>query len=210
MHAPVYRSRLRGLVPMIAKHLRPGDRLLDVGCGSGLLAAALAEHRPDVTVHGVETNVRPDAAVEVTAYDGRTLPFPDGAFDAVLVADVLHHDPNPVAVLAECRRVTRRLVIVKDHKPDGPFWSLPYRRVCLMDWAANRQYGIPCRYEYPTLDGWHERFAQAGLGVSSERTRLQLYPPPYRWFFTPRLQYLAVLAADGIEPVLADGVSVGP
>ncbi len=152
---------------------------------------------PGLEVAGLERAVRDGAAIEVAAYDGVSFPFADDTFDVVIVADVVHHDPEPLRVLRECRRVAKRLGILKDHKVDGPAITLPYRRICLMDWAANVQYGIPCLYDYPTRDRWHQRFADVGAKVVDEHKKLQLYPPPYRWFFTPRLQYLAVLdAAD--------------
>lgn len=195
MHAPVYRSRLAGLVGVITPELRATDRVLDVGCGNGQLGRALRDALPGVVVAGLERAVRDGAAIEVTAYDGITFPFEDNAFDVVIVADVVHHDPEPLRVLRECRRVAKRLVVLKDHKVDGPAVTFPYRRICLMDWAANVQYGIPCLFDYPTREGWHERFAEIGARVQKEHQALQLYPRPYRWFFTPRLQYLAMFDA---------------
>lgn len=195
MHAPVYRSRLAGLAGVITPELLATDRVLDVGCGNGQLGQALMEAMPGVNVAGLERAVRDGAAIKVTAYDGVTIPFEDNTFDVVIVADVVHHDPEPLRVLRECRRVAKRLVILKDHKVDGPAVTLPYRRICLMDWAANVQYGIPCLYDYPAREGWHKRFAAIGARVVKEHEKLQLYPPPYRWFFTPRLQYLAILDA---------------
>ena len=191
LHAPVYRARQAALTAAIAPHLRPTDRLLDVGCGGGALAAALAAAVPGLHAEGAETHPRGGEPVPVTAYDGRALPFPDDAFDVVTVADVLHHDPNPVAVLRACARVAGRLVVVKDHHPGG---RLPFAhaRICLMDWAANTGYGVKCLYDYPTAAGWRARFERAGLRVEHEAVDLQLYPRPYRWVFTPGLQYLAV------------------
>ena len=46
--------------------------------------------------------------------NGKSLPFEDGAYDVVILADVLHHDPDPVALMKECGRVAKRFVIVKD------------------------------------------------------------------------------------------------
>ena len=194
LHAPVYASRLTRLTAAIAPHLREGDRLLDVGCGGGALAAALARAVPGLHAEGAETHPRGGEPIPVTAYDGRTLPFGDGAFDVLTVADVLHHDPDPVAVLRECARVASRLVIVKDHHPGGhlPRLTLAHARICLMDWAANTGYGVKCLYEYPTTAGWRKRFEAAGLHLAAETASLQLYPRPHRWVFTPGLQYLAV------------------
>jgi len=196
LHGPVYRSRLAGLVEVLVPQLKQADRVLDVGCGNGLLGRALMDAVPGLEVVGLERAVRENAAIKVQPYDGVTIPFVDDTFDVVIIADVVHHDPEPLRVLRECRRVAKRLVILKDHKVDGPAVTLPYRRICLMDWAANVQYGIPCLYDYPTRAGWHDRFTQIAAPIVHEHQRLQLYPPPYRWFFTPALQYVAVLDAQ--------------
>ncbi len=195
LHAPVYASRLTRLTAAIAPHLKPTDRLLDVGCGGGALAASLAAAIPGLHAEGAETHPRGGEPIPVTPYDGRRLPFADDAFDVLTVADVLHHDPDPVAVLRECARVARRAVIVKDHHPGGRL-PLAHARICLMDFAANTGYGVKCLYDYPTAEGWRTRFEAAGFHLAHETTSLQLYPRPYRWVFTPGLQYLAVGEVD--------------
>ena len=42
-HAPIYDARLRALVAAIVPHLRPNDRVLDVGCGVGTLGKAIMD-----------------------------------------------------------------------------------------------------------------------------------------------------------------------
>lgn len=194
LHGPVYRSRIAGLVQAILPHLRPGDTVLDIGCGGGALGRALmdAPECPEgVIVRGVETAPRGGEAIEVLAYDGRHLPFEDESVDVCILADVLHHDEQPDLVIAEAARVARRAVVIKDHKREGP---LAQARISLMDWAANRAYDVPCLYRYLTLQGWRDAHRRLGLDMIAEHTSMQLYPRPYRWLFTPRLQYLAVLA----------------
>jgi len=193
LHRPVYESRLSGLVAEIASHLRAGDRVLDVGCGGGALGRALMEAVPGVVVEGLERAPREDAEISVTGFDGGEFPFADDAYDVVIIADVIHHDPEPLVPIAECMRVAGRAVVVKDHKTGGRSWTLPWLRICAMDWLANVMYGVPCEFDYPTQGGWRERFERTGGRVVAERAELQLYPRPYRWLFTPRLQYLAVV-----------------
>ena len=193
MHASVYASRLRELVRLITPNLRTGDRVLDVGCGTGQLGRALLDHPgcpAGVTVVGAERVRRGGEAIEVFEFDGRTLPHPDRAFDVVVLADVLHHEAEPGRLVAECARVARRLLIVKDHKLDGP---LAWPRIALMDWAANAPHGVPCLYRYNTAGQWHELHQRHGLNVEQEIRSMRLYPPMYNWLFGNRLQYLAVL-----------------
>ena len=193
LHRPVYESRLRVLSTAIVSYLQEGDDVLDIGCGFGALGRALMDHSDcprDVKVRGAERVKRGGEAIEVEEYDGIKLPYDDNAMDVTILADVLHHDEQPDRLLAEAARVSRRLVIIKDHKIDG---LLAQQRISLMDWAANSPYGVPCLYRYPTLTGWHEQQDRLGLNRVDEHTHMSLYPNPYRWLFTPRLQYLAVL-----------------
>ena len=98
-------------------HLRPTDRLLDVGAGPGTITADLAGlvakvvaveitdetaalTRAGLTERGV-TNA------EVRVGDVHALDLPDGAFDVVHAHQVLQHVADPVAALREMARVTR-------------------------------------------------------------------------------------------------------
>jgi SAM-dependent methyltransferase len=193
LHEPVYARRLAVLSDLIVRELNPGDRVLDVGCGTGRLAQALLQHPgwpASLTVHGVETRPRPECVVPVTAYDGGSLPFEAGAFDVVIVADVLHHAADPKRLLEECCRVSRRLVVVKDHKVEG---CLARWRLRLLDWAANAPHDVPCTYRYATLAEWGAMFAVLPVRVRSELVSMRLYPAGWNWLFGRRLQYFAVL-----------------
>jgi len=205
MHGPVYRKRIEVLTRMIVPHLQPGDRVLDVGCGYGTLAAALMADPScpgSVQIHGLERAKRGGEAIPVQAYDGVTFPHDDNAFDVVIIADVLHHEADPDRLIAEAVRVAKRSLIIKDHKRDG---LLAQQRISFMDWAANTAYGVPCLFRYNTLTQWHDVFKRHHLPITAEHTRMTLYPMPYPLMFTSRLQYLAVLNTDRTanEPVIA-------
>ena len=122
-----------------------------------------------------------------------TIPFADETFDVVLLADVLHHDPEPHRLLEECVRLTRRILLIKDHKVDG---FLAWHRIALLDWAANAPYGVPCLYRYNSPAQWAELHRRHGLKVVREFTSMRLYLPVYDALFGGRLQYMAVLKKE--------------
>ncbi|RMH10915.1 MAG: class I SAM-dependent methyltransferase [Planctomycetota bacterium] len=197
MHRPVYASRLRGLVDAIVPHLEAGDRVLDVGCGNGTLGRAILDAPscpPQVTVEGLERVVRGGEPIRVHSYDGVKMPLESGSYDVVIVADVLHHEAEPDRLLSECVRVSRRLVMIKDHQIQGIFAQ---QRVSFMDWAANAPYGVPCLYRYPTPQEWSQILERHDLRVVERKDRMNLYPPVVNAIFGGRLQFMAVASVPG-------------
>ncbi|MCH6551002.1 MAG: methyltransferase domain-containing protein, partial [Planctomycetes bacterium] len=177
LHGPFYRSRLRELVRQIVGHLERGDRVLDVGCGSGALGRAIMDDPAapgDVEVVGLERARRGGSLIEVETYDGGRMPYADSVFDVVILADVLHHEEEPHRLIAESSRVGRRVLIIKDHKIDGP---LARWRIALLDWAANAPYGVPCLYRCNTRRQWADLHRRHGLEVALEVSSMTLYPP---------------------------------
>jgi SAM-dependent methyltransferase len=189
MHRPIYQRRLEELVRLIRPHLKSGDRVLDVGCGFGQLGRALMDACPGVRVEGVETAKRGGELIPVSTYEGRRMPWPNATFDVVIVADVLHHDDDPDRLLGECARVSKRLVILKDHLREG---FLAQQRISLLDWAANTPFDVPCTFRYKNLPEWRNSIGLLSSRLHEERTSIDLYPPVVNQLLGKGLHYFAV------------------
>jgi SAM-dependent methyltransferase len=139
-------------------HLKPTDRLLDVGSGPGTITADLARLVGEV----VALEINRDAAalttgelerqgvsdVDVRVGDVQALDLPDDGFDVVHAHQVLQHVADPVAALREMARVTRPggVVAVRDS-----------------DYAAFAWYP-----RLPALDRWLELYQAAARANGGE------------------------------------------
>jgi len=109
--------------------------VLEVGCGTGDLIRRLGARWPHLHILGVEPSigmrhvamaklaplVKAGGHMVLAAGDAAALPVPDGSMDAVAFANVLHYFPDPLAALAEARRVLRPggQLLVVDYVPRG-------------------------------------------------------------------------------------------
>lgn len=92
----------------IRRWFRPGDRVLEFGCATGLMTAQLAER--DVTVQALERSAayaeqaRARALPGVTVHHGDIAAWtPPGRFEQIVAANLLNELPDPQAFLARCR-----------------------------------------------------------------------------------------------------------
>jgi SAM-dependent methyltransferase len=137
--------------------LRPGMRLLDVGCGPGSITRGLAEWVPSGQVVGVDLSretldlARRDADargiknIEYTEGSVYTLPFPEASFDVAYAHQVLQHLRERETALREMLRVVRPggLVAVRDvdwgtiaYWPHDP-WIDRFVEVHMRTWYRN-------------------------------------------------------------------------
>ena len=122
-----------------AAGVRPGQRVLDVGCGTGALTGELVRRVGSDGVSALDPSESLSAAVrdrypgvDVEHGSAERLPFADGHFDATLAQLVVHFMSDPGAGVAEMRRVTRSDGVVAacvwDHAggtgPLSPFWDV--------------------------------------------------------------------------------------
>ncbi|HJR46465.1 MAG TPA: class I SAM-dependent methyltransferase [Actinomycetota bacterium] len=171
--------------------LRPGDAVLDLGCGAGRHTYAALERGAHVVAVDLDADLLADVAAMCAGMyeeglvpegttasfvhaDATRLPFDDGAFDRVIVSEVLEHIPDDGAAMKEVARVL---------KPHGtaavtvPRWWP--ERVC---WALSDEYhanegGHVRIYRTRELD---ERLARHGLRPLRSHHAHALHAP-YWW-----------------------------
>jgi ubiquinone/menaquinone biosynthesis C-methylase UbiE len=141
-----------------------GERVLDVGCGTGTLAIAAARAAPEVQVSGLDADPailsrardKAGAAGLSVAFDegmSTALPYADASFDAVLSTLFFHHlpDGDKHRTARELVRVLRpggRLVVADLGRPHDPLMRVAVRAtVQLLDGTATT--GLNVRGELP-------------------------------------------------------------
>ena len=158
---PVYQT---AMLCSLKRLWDPGHRsVLDVGGGTGVIAQAVKELFPvdKITSVDVEDRYLKGLAVRTSTYDGSHLPFADGAFDAVMFNNVLHHVPPAVRVplIKECRRVAGAgPIYIKDHLAAS---ALDHRRLWLLDWIGNTPFKGMVEADYLDQAAWNA-LADAG------------------------------------------------
>ena len=118
--------------------LRPGDRVLDMGCGGGRHAFEAARRGGVVTAVDLDlgelkqvrdiTGADPSVYVTTANCDALQLPFPDATFDRIIASEVMEHIPDDAGAARELMRVLRAggtiAVTVPSYLPERICWAL--------------------------------------------------------------------------------------
>ncbi len=186
----VFHRRARVLAEMLAAQIPHGASVLDIGCGEGTIGSLIVHQRPDLSIQGVEFLVRPECKIECRSFDGLELPFQSTSFDVCLFVDVLHHTHDPEVLLREAARVSRSLVLIKDHLDEN---FVDHATLRFMDWVGNRPHGVALTYNYQSRKQWAEHFAKCALTEATWTGQVPLYPPPFSLLVGRGLHFIALM-----------------
>jgi ubiquinone/menaquinone biosynthesis C-methylase UbiE len=161
----------------------PGQAVLDVACGTGVVARAAAE-RVGTTgkVVGLDLNqamltvarrLRPD--IEWRQGDAAKLPFPDGSFDVVLCQSALMFFPDPALALGEMARVVTSdgtvAIQVYSSLEAQPGYG-PFVEVAAQHAGPEAISLLGTYWVHGDLDALARLLESAGLQIAAIRTRL--------------------------------------
>ena len=159
-------SNARNKVEAISSHLSDCRRVLDFGCGDLSMASLLVDKNPKLRVTGIDVvnfGTR-DKRITFQTYNGRRIPFPDNAFDAVISYHVFHHTTDPEEYFRECVRVAKRKVLFVEPVYR---WIGEYPGMVFMDWLFNvwKKEHIPMTYSFKSKAWWLTRIREERLTV---------------------------------------------
>jgi ubiquinone/menaquinone biosynthesis C-methylase UbiE len=115
--ARYHQTRMKAVERTLRQVVRPGDRFIDAGCGTGeYLAVALSQGAEAIGADLSRTYLlRADGrfrAARLLQADVTHLPLRPESVDVLLCSEVIEHLPNPEAALTEFARVTKRVALI--------------------------------------------------------------------------------------------------
>jgi len=147
------------------EYIEKGEKILDLGCGSGIVASVFQDffQAEVVGVDIADSTVR-DISFQIMS--GKEIPFPDNSFDSVLIAFVLHHAKDPVSLLKEAKRISRKRIIVYEDLPEGPASSFFCR---LHGFSFDRWFQNKKTTSFKKERDWKKIFNQLELDLIAEK-----------------------------------------
>ena len=159
----------------------PGLRWIDIGCGNGAFTEQIVERCAPAEVRGVDPSEaqlvfarsRPGARLaEFRQGDAMALPFPNGSFEAAVMALVIFFVPDPAKGVAEMARVVHAGGMVATYAWDILGGGFPLEPVQ----AEMRGMGLtPCCRRASARPGWM-RCGRYGPARASRRSRRERSP----------------------------------
>jgi ubiquinone/menaquinone biosynthesis C-methylase UbiE len=151
-------------------NLSASEIVLDIACGTGEFERMVLSENPNQQIVGVDISeemlaiaqqkLHNYANVSFQAGSASALPFPDQSFDAIVSANAFHYFEDPVAALAEVKRVL---------KPNG--------KVVILDWCKDfllcrvcdiaLKWTDPAHQQCYTQDEFHDFLTSSGFNIDA-------------------------------------------
>ncbi len=171
-------------------------QLLDFGCGNMAIGEALDQASCAKLVACTDIYQAPSDGdqkkwARYHQVKGDVLPFENGAFDASMVIDVLHHagTERAVTILRELARPST-YIVVKDHFEYGPVSRQLLR---LADWYGNWAYDVNVPERYFDTSSWPKTVSLAGLKEVRRTTGITIHTGIFGLILPAKLHFISVL-----------------
>lgn len=163
--------RARRILAAYRDVLKPGMRVLDVGCGNGVVGKIITKEL-GVAVTGTDILPYVKTGIPFVPMPAEhVIPFPDGSFNVAMFNDMLHHMPyeNQIRLIREGLRVAGAVLV---------FEVKPTRYAKFTDWMANKIHEPLMRISltHRTRTEWEALLRQEGWRVMSREVREALKP----------------------------------
>lgn len=183
----------------LEKYIKPTDTVLDIGSGTGFVAD-LIRKRTGAKVVCLDVQKDPKASYTPLLFDGKTMPFFDGAFTVSICCFVLHHTRFQRELLKEMKRVTQSRIIILEDVTEN---AADYFLTTLHKLYSGFRYRSFCT-RFRKSSSWKGLFQQCGFVVEKEleigKSREPTYPVSRRGFVLAKNGHLSKSA----WPVLSE------
>jgi len=155
-----YRKAAEKMCADCKDFIAKGSKILDLGCGSGVIGKYFQDFF-QAEVIGVDIEDKRVENIPFKIIDGVNLPFADNSFDTVLIAYVLHHASDPMSLLREAKRVTRKNIIIYEDLPEGFFGRIlcGFHGITFNIFLQKKKQ----KHHFKKVEEWEEIFANLGL-----------------------------------------------
>lgn len=150
-------------VRLFEDKIRKGEKILDLGAGSGQIAQILHDNGVKVTLVDIQDYNQTN--LPLILYNGQKLPFKDNSFDWAILISVLHHCENPTLVLREAKRVSQKIILIEDIYSN--WWNKLFLE--FNDWLFNLPFGREMGKNFKTDLDWKRIFQKLGLKLKGEK-----------------------------------------
>jgi len=154
--------------------VKKGSKILDFGCGSGIVAKAFKD-RFEADIFGIDIKDMRLIDIPFKIYDGKGIPFPDNHFDAVLSSYVLHHISDQNSILKEIKRVVKDKIIIFEDVPNGiiPRFISKIHGISFAKFFQNNTE----KGKFLNDQGWKKVFKDLGLKLIFEKKASSFFDP---------------------------------
>lgn len=142
-------------------HIKKGEHILDIGSGNGTILKQIKEDY-NTKVQGIDITEYSEVRVPFKLFDGKTIPFKNKFFDTVLIIETLHHCDNPLKILKEATRVSKKKIIIFED-----VYTNHLNKIVLhgFDYIMNFRHSVNTPFNFKKEKEWINIFKKFNLNI---------------------------------------------